>query len=199
MAIKAKQDGVRVVTGEGRLSFVHVFQPHAFNEGDAPKYSIRLLIPKKGGEDTIKKLEAAIEVAKAEGIKKLWGGELPDADDLDLPIRDGDSPKVLKKYPEHAGHWFINASSDPSRKKPEVIDRGKIEILDPQDLYSGCYGRISVALYPFSNSGNDGVGIGLNNVQKLRDGERLAGGTSAEDDFDDDLDDIDEGGGSLLD
>ena len=95
----------------------------------------------------------------------------------------------LKKYPEHAGHWFINASSDPRRKKPEAVDRGRFQILDPNDLYSGCYGRISVGLYPFSKSGNDGVGIGLNNVQKLREGERLAGGTTADEDFGDDLGD----------
>ena len=187
MSVQPKQDGLKVVTGEGRLSFVHVYEPYAHDDKQDPKYSVRLLIPKVGGEATIKALEAAIKEAIEVGKKKLWQGEVPE--ELDLPIRDGDTPKIVKKYPEHAGHWYINASSDPSRKKPEVVDRGRFQILDPNDLYSGCYGRISVGLYPFRNSGNDGVGIGLNNVQKLREGERLAGGTTADEDFGDDLGD----------
>ncbi len=191
MAVKAKQVGTKVITGEGRLSFVHVFEPYAFNEGDEKKYSVRLLINKITGADTIKALEAAIEEAKKDGMKKKWAGEIPD--DLELPIRDGDNPKIVKKYPEHAGHWFINVSTGLNNKKPEVIDRDKMPILDANELYSGCYGRISVVLFPFSVSGNDGISIGLNNVQKLRDGERLAGGTTAEDDFDD----IDDEGGLL--
>lgn len=69
-------------------------------------------------------------------------------------------------------------------------------ILDREEIYSGCFCRFSVNLYPFSTNGNNGVAVGLNNVQKICDGERLAGGSRAEDDFDDgyegdgDLDDI---------
>ena len=40
-------------------------------------------------------------------------------------------------------------------------------------------------LFPYENSGNKGVAVGLNNVIKTRDDERLAGGATAEQDFGD--------------
>lgn len=57
-------------------------------------------------------------------------------------------------------------------------------ILDQSEVYSGCYGRISVNFYGFNSNGNRGIAAGLGNIQKLRDGESLGGRTSAEDDFD---------------
>ena len=57
------------------------------------------------------------------------------------------------------------------------------EALDGEDFYSGCYGAVTLNFFPYENSGNKGVGAGLNNVIKTRDGERLAGGRSAEEDF----------------
>jgi hypothetical protein len=56
-------------------------------------------------------------------------------------------------------------------------------ILDQADLYSGCYVRASINLYPFNKNGNKGIGAGLNNIQKLADGEPLGGRSRAEDDF----------------
>jgi hypothetical protein len=54
-----------------------------------------------------------------------------------------------------------------------------------------------VALYPFDNSGNRGVGVGLNNVMVVEKGPRLDGRKSASEEFaeyagerDDDGDDI---------
>ena len=63
-------------------------------------------------------------------------------------------------------------------------------IMDREEVYSGCYCRFSVNFYPFSASGNNGVAVGLNNVQKVGDGERLAGRSRAEDDFADDGEDF---------
>ena len=60
-------------------------------------------------------------------------------------------------------------------------------------MYSGCYANVSVDFYAFSVNGNSGIACGLGNIQKVRDGERLTGERSAEDDFealDDDEDDF---------
>jgi len=65
-------------------------------------------------------------------------------------------------------------------------------ILDETEVYSGCYGRASVNFFPYSHKGNRGVACGLNNVQKLADGESLGGRSRAEDDFDAVYDDIDD-------
>lgn len=55
--------------------------------------------------------------------------------------------------------------------------------------YSGIYGRASINFYAFNTNGNKGIACGLNNLQKLRDGEPLGGKSRAEDDFADDDDD----------
>ena len=57
------------------------------------------------------------------------------------------------------------------------------EALDDSEFYAGAYGCVTVNMFPYNSNGNVGVGVGLNNVIKLEDGERLAGGRSADEDF----------------
>ena len=56
-------------------------------------------------------------------------------------------------------------------------------ILERSEVYSGVYGRASINLYAFNSNGNKGIACGLNNLQKIRDGEPLGGKSRAEDDF----------------
>lgn len=171
----------KVTTGKVRFSYAHVFEPNAINEGDTPKYSVSLIIP-KSDKRTIKKIEDAIEAAKELGKTGKWGGKLPKK--LKLPLRDGDEEKDDEVY-ENA--FFVNASST---NKPGIVDKDLERVMDKEEFYSGCYGRASLNFYPFSVSGNNGVACGLNNLQKLEDGDALSGGSRAEDDFADDADDI---------
>ena len=71
-----------------------------------------------------------------------------------------------------------------TEQAPQVVDRNVQPILDQSEVYSGCYGRISVNFYGFNSNGNRGIAAGLGNIKKLRDGESLGGRTNAEDDFD---------------
>jgi hypothetical protein len=83
--------------------------------------------------------------------------------------------------------YFLNAKSD---RKPGIVDKDLNEILDPDEVYSGCWGRASINFYPYDFNGNRGVGVGLNNIQKLKDGERLGAAlATAEDDFGDGFED----------
>jgi hypothetical protein len=85
---------------------------------------------------------------------------------------------------------FLNANS---KSAPGVVDKALNEIIDKEEFYSGCWGRASINFFPYDSNGNRGIGVGLNNVQKLKDGDRLGGSrASAEDDFDDDFEDDDE-------
>lgn len=61
---------------------------------------------------------------------------------------------------------------------------GKAIPLGENDVYSGCYARVSLNFYAFNTNGNKGIACGLGNIQKVDDGERLGGGASAEEDFD---------------
>lgn len=176
----------KVVTGKVRFSYVNIFKSRAFQADQDAKFSICLLIPKED-KATLKKIKAAIDEAIQEGISSKWNGKKPA--NVKLPLRDGDEERA-DEAPEYEGMMFLNANST---QKPGIVDKDLNEILDPDEVYSGCWGRASINFYPFSVNGNKGIGVGLNNVQKLKDGEHLgAARASAESDFDDDFEDDDE-------
>ena len=164
---------IKVVTGKVRFSYAHVFTPQASQEGGTPKYSVSIIIPKSDTE-TINKINKAIEQAKEEN-KAVWGGTVPKG--LKGGLRDGDEEK---DDPAYANSYFINANSS---QKPGVVDADLNAILDASEFYSGCYGRASISFFAYNSTGSKGVGCGLNNVQKLEDGEKLGGASSASDDF----------------
>ena len=171
----------KVVTGKVRFSYVNIFKSRSFNGGDE-KFSVCLFINKED-KATIKKINEAVEAAIQEGISSKWNGKKPA--NLKLPLRDGDIDREDDEA--CAGMMFLNANST---QKPGIVDKDLVEILDPDEVYSGCYGRASISFYPFNVNGNRGVGVGLNNIQKLSEGERLGGSrASAEDDFSDDFED----------
>lgn len=176
----------KVITGKVRFSYVNIFKSRAFQSGQDEKFSICLLIPKKD-KASIAKIKEAMNAAVEEGIAEKWGGKKPA--NLKLPLRDGDAERA-DEAEEYTGMYFLNANST---QKPGIIDRDMNEILDPTEVYSGCWGRASINFFPFNSNGNKGVGVGLNNIQKLADDEPLGGArASAESDFADDYEDDDD-------
>jgi hypothetical protein len=158
-----------------RASYAHVFTKHSINGGE-PQFSIAILINKNDTEN-LNKIKAAIEIAKTEGMVK-WGGKVPK--NLKTPLRDGDIEHP--DNPDYIGHYWINANS--KSQQPQIVDRKMRILTDPDDFYSGCYMNITLGVYPFAASGNNGIAIGLNNIQKVKDGPRLDGKSTANDDFD---------------
>ena len=156
-----------------RFSYLHCWEPDSVNGGD-PKYSVSAIIPKSDTK-TINAIKAAIEQAKKDSVSK-WGGKVPA--NLKLPLRDGDIDRPDDDA--YAGCYFFNANS---RQAPQVVDSKVQPILDQSEVYSGCYGKISVTFYGYNSNGNRGIAAGLGNIQKLKDGESLGGRTSAADDF----------------
>ena len=173
----------KVITGVNtRWSYANVWNPKSIN-GGAPKYSVSLIIP-KSDTATIAKIKAAYE----EGQSKLKGNgkSVPALSALKTPLRDGD----LERPDDEAykNSYFINANSATA---PGIVDADRQPILERSEVYSGVYGRASINLYAFNSNGNKGIACGLNNLQKIRDGEPLGGKSRAEDDFDtDDEDDF---------
>lgn len=166
-----------------RFSYLHCWEPDSVNGGD-PRYSVSAIIPKSDTR-TVEKIRAAIENAKKESLSK-WGGKIPP--NLKLPLRDGDIDRP--DDPNYANAYFVNANSN---ERPGVVDRRRVPITDPLEVYSGCYVRASITFYPFNTNGNRGIACGLQNIQKWCDGEPLNGRVRAEDEFDalDDVDDED--------
>ena len=156
-----------------RFSYLHCWEPNAVNGSD-PKYSVSAIIPKSDTE-TVDKIKKAIEQAKQDAVSK-WGGKVPG--NLKLPLRDGDIDRPEDEA--YADSYFFNANS---RQAPQVVDKNVQPILDQTEVYSGCYGRISVNFYGYNSNGNRGIAAGLGNIQKLREGEPLGGKSDAKDDF----------------
>jgi len=172
---------LKVITGKDtRWSYCNVWEPKAIN-GGTPKFSVSLLIPKKDTV-TVNKIKAAIEAAYREGEAKLKGNgkTVPPLTAIKTPLRDGDAERP--DDPAYAGHYFLNANSATA---PGIVDSDCQPILTRSEVYSGVYGRASISFYAFNSSGNRGVACGLNNLQKIRDGEPLGGRASAESDFSD--------------
>lgn len=169
-------DSTKVVTGKVRFCYEHVFEPTAVNEGDTPKYSVCILIPKTD-KVTLDKINKAIAAAKEAGKSKIAdkNGRIPST--IKTPLRDGDDERA--DQPEYAGMYFINANSS---RKPAIVDKDLNPIMNRDEFYSGCFGRASLNFYAF-NVQSKGIACGLNNIQKLADGEPLAGGSSAAEDF----------------
>lgn len=173
---KIKDTSVRL--GEVRFSYTAVFQPKKNDDGTPSKYGVCIIIPKEDTE-TVNLVKEAIDAAKQRGKMEKWGGKIPA--NVKSCLRDGDIDRDDDEA--FAGCYFLNASS---RNKPgvKVLEDGVVsDALDDEDFYSGCYGAVTLDFFPYESSGNKGVGAGLNNVIKTRDGDRLSGGRSADEDF----------------
>ena len=173
MKVTAKRIGTKVTTGKVRLSYAHLFEPHAI-EGNEPKYSVSVIIP-KSDKETLQAIKEAVTEAKEQG-KGKWGGKVPA--NVKTPLRDGDVDREGDEA--YAGCYFLNANS---KNKPGIVDINVQPILDATEVYSGCYARLTLNFYAYNANGNKGIAAGLGNVQKLEDGEPLGGFTRAEDDF----------------
>ena len=169
----------KVITGVNtRWSYVNAWEPKSIN-GGAPKYSVSLIIPKSDTK-TSEKIRAAIQAAYEEGQSKLKGNgrSVPALSALKTPMRDGDAERPDDEA--YANSYFVNANSGTA---PGIVDADRNPILERSEVYSGVYGRASINFYAFNSNGNKGIACGLNNLQKIRDGEPLGGKSRAEDDF----------------
>lgn len=169
----------KVLTGEVRLSYANLTTPRAPQQGGEPKYSVTLLIPKTDAA-TIANINASIKAAYDDGVSKKWGGAHPTPKQI---VHDGDGlrPSGLPFGDECKGHWVLTAST---KNKPQVVGIDNLDCeLAPSGIYSGMFARVTINFFAYDTAGSKGVGCGLGNVLKTRDGEALAGGASAASDF----------------
>lgn len=170
-----------MITKKVRLSYLNAFEPKAAPGSTALKYSACVLISKDDAE-TLKRVDEAVQKAIAVGISK---GKFTAAQVkmLKMPLRDGDDEyDGESRGKEYQGCMFLNASN---KNAPGIVGPdAKTPIFDPNELYSGCYAYADINFFPFNAQGNKGVGVGLNNLMKVADGDRLDGRQDAESAFD---------------
>lgn len=162
-----------------RFSYVNLKEANLAPGATEPKYGMSVIIPKTN-KKTLRLIEDAIEAA-AELGKEKFGKSFKAKK---LPLRDGD---VEREDAAYAGSFFLNANA---KNRPGMVDRKVQPILDLDEIKSGDWGNVSLNFYPFNVNGNSGVAVGLNHVQKVKDGEPLGAVTNAADEFDEvDFDD----------
>jgi hypothetical protein len=171
-----------MITTELRFSYLNVFEAKPDPQGTM-KFSVSMLIAKTDVEG-IKEFQTAVNTAVQKGldVNKFTQAQVKG---LRLPIRDGDVEfEEGNRGPEYKDCFFINASS---KNKPGVVkvqtNSRPVPVFDPDDFYSGCYGRVDVNFFPYNQAGNRGIGCGLNNIMMTKEGERLDGRMKAEDAF----------------
>lgn len=160
-----------VMTPEFRVSFPVVFSPKLNDLSGKTEYSIVALFGK--GADL-----SALHAAAKAAIEDKWG---PDKSKhpkgLKSPFRD-QGEKKYGGYEE--GNTFMTFKS---AQRPGLVNADKVDIIDERDFYAGCYARATVRAYAYDNKGNRGVAFGLQNIQKLREGEPLGGRVAPQKEF----------------
>lgn len=178
-----EKNPLKVVLGKHRLSYVHLKTPTAFEEGNTPKYSVTVLIPKDHPD--VAKIEAAIKASYNANKESTFKGTPLTSPKMHNPLRDGDEYVADKPdATEYKGMFYLKATST---SQPAVYDNDKQELFDLDEVYSGCYARAVIVCFPFNNV-SKGHGFYLNSVMKIADGERLGGFTASADDYEDEDD-----------
>jgi hypothetical protein len=172
----------QVVLKDVRLSYCYAIKGKLNDKGQKV-YSTTILVRKNHPQ--IEEIKAAINAAKDKGKEKLGKGVVKS------PLLDGDAQEDGSfKYGDEVnrGHFLLRAAN--YSRQPKVVDQQKNEILDADQLYSGCHANVVINFYAYNSGSNKGISPGLEAIQKKRDDERLAGGgVNVEDVFDTEDDD----------
>lgn len=169
----------KVTTPVGRCSFVKLLEPGQNDNGD-DVYEVTFIFDPEENFEPMKRI-------MMQAVEEKWGKNPPRS--FKSPFRRGewqteDYPQGydLDKYPDYEGKIIVACRS--YKQQPGMVDAQLNPILDPKEIYSGMWGRATVTAYAYDNKGGKGVSFGLQNFQKVKDGEPLgAGRTKAENDF----------------
>lgn len=174
-------------TGEVRFSYPHLWEKYGF-EGGTAKYGITLIID-KNDHVTVDGLKDAFEEAKKNGVEKFGKSFKPTPFIRPVGGQYGlliDCDAEPDKYTsdDYKGKYLLPLKSTTA---PTVlaIETGTKHLEKEEGekiVYPGCYGKVTVSVYPYSNV-RSGISASVNNVLKTRDGEPFSGRTKAEDDF----------------
>jgi len=179
-----KIEGTRGTSPVGRVSYQHVFQPQANTEDPSKpkKYSLVLIFDPENMNDADKaaweKMKEAANIALSAKFKKR-------TNEMKNPFRDGN---VKEGKPEYEDKIFVTFSTqenaDPDMNPKVVGPNNKRIFQESGDFYNGCYARVTYNASAFDHTaGNKGVAFYLNNVQKVRDGEKLSSRVAVENEF----------------
>jgi len=143
-----------------RLSYPHLFTPHAF-EGAEPKYQTTVLLDKDKDAEQIARVKKLI----ASKLTELKVKKLPDDK---ICLKDGAEKPDVDGYGE--GVMFISAKS---KKRIPVVGKDSSTPITEEDniIYGGCYCDVSMDIWAQNNKFGKRINAGLRAVRFRKDGE----------------------------
>ena len=162
----------KYVTPEIVCSYPSLFEPREKLSG-VMKYSLSCPIPK----NDVTALQAIKQCIVVAAVNK-WGEKARDLKGIINPMNDAEEKG--KDDEIYANTYYFNANSN---NRPGVVDSNIQPVLDHEEVYPGCIIRAAVNFYATDVGGSKRVAVGLNNVMKVRDGERIGNNNNASNDF----------------
>lgn len=145
------------ITIKGILSFPHLFTPRAIEQGQEPKYSCSVLIPKN--DPQVAQIQQAIDTEKQNGFPSGFpaNGKLCLVD-CALPKSNGEP-----NDPKLANYYELRATSGADQK-PHVVDMNTQPVMDPGKVFAGAVAWVAINTYSYNKPTSKGVTAGLNGV-----------------------------------
>lgn len=137
----------------GIISFPHLFQPKVWPDGKTEYSCNIILLPGFFETPAYQLLEQRINEAAA----GKWGTNVPA--DFQRPY------KPVKEEGPYHGQWQVTAKRKIDFGKPDVRDQNVQPLLLPELIPAGSKVNVVVSVFPYSTSGNNGAGLGLELVQ----------------------------------
>lgn len=204
---KAKKERVTLTTPIFRVGYPNLFEPRAYEEGGKKKYDVCAIftpalytgVEKERWDALCAALDKATQSTFGMGWKEAKKVD-PDTGDKAIGgFKEGlySSKKREGKPGFDPGTFYATLSTEFQPGVVKFVKGSKSleiseEVGNTEEIYAGIYARATVGIYAYDGK-SKGVSIGLNNFQKVKDGERIDGRGAAGDDFEDDID------GSFLD
>jgi hypothetical protein len=171
-----------VTTPKFRVSYPNVFKAKLNDMNGKEEYSLVALFAKGADLSSMKKAAQDAIVAKWGADQKKWPKNLrsPFRSHDEKATEDDVTGKKMYPHGMEEGGVFVNLKS---QQKPGLVDQNVQDIISEADFYAGCFARATVRAYAYDAKGNCGVAFGLQNIQKMGEGDSLGSRTRATDDF----------------
>lgn len=164
------------VSPEVRCGYVNVFTPRQNPMSGSEDFSLQIILDKQKDAAFIKQLQEAVDKI----LNKIYPKGVPAG--AWNPIRDAaeDADAKGRPLPEYLeGCVTVNVKN---KQRPGVVDKDRMEVIDPTLFQSGDYARVHFNLFGYSK-GSGGVSASLQNVMVTRKGEALGNRVRAEEAF----------------
>ena len=177
--MQKEKKNTKLVTPEIVCSYPNLAEPA--DEQYGGKFALSIPLPKDNKDE----VEALYEVSRNAAENK-WGPKAREqvGKSIKIFVQDCDELEKYKDDPVYKGCLKFSAKAT---KRPGLVysdARSAVAVEDIEEVfYPGAITRASITAYGTETGGSKVIAFGLNNVMFVRDGERIGGGSRAEDDF----------------